>query len=113
MAAELGAWLRQQREARGWPRAEMARRLVQAGHNAGDTAMPSASSMLHNIHRWEREGGISERHKLHYCRVLGIPPASSAPETVNDSRSPQRSRQLRPSKFRAVLPQSHRSTWQR
>jgi tetratricopeptide (TPR) repeat protein len=79
MAAELGAWLRQQREARGWPRAEMARRLVRAGHDAGDTAMPSASSMLHNIHRWEREGGISERHKLHYCRVLGILPSQFGP----------------------------------
>jgi len=31
--------------------------------------------MLHNIHRWEREGGISERHKLHYCRAFGIHPS--------------------------------------
>jgi tetratricopeptide (TPR) repeat protein len=79
MAADLGAWLRQEREARGWPRAEMARRLVRAGHDAGDTAMPSASGMLHNIHRWEREGGVSERHKLHYCRVLGILPSQFGP----------------------------------
>lgn len=79
MAAELGAWLRQQREARCWPRAEMARRLVQAGRDAGDTAMPTAGSMLHNIHRWEREGGVSERHKLHYCRVLGILPGQFGP----------------------------------
>jgi hypothetical protein len=75
MAAEIGAWLRQEREARGWPRAEMARRLVQAGRDASDTAMPSASSMLHNIYRWERQGGVSERHRLHYCRVLGILPS--------------------------------------
>jgi len=80
MSAELGAWLRQQREVRGWPRAEMARRLVQAGQENGDTAMPSASSMLHNIHRWERgEGGLSERHKLHYCRALGILPSQFGP----------------------------------
>jgi hypothetical protein len=79
MTAELGAWLRQQREARGWPRAEMARRLVRAGRDAGDTAMPSASGMLHNIHRWERDGGISERHKLHYCRLLGILPGQFGP----------------------------------
>jgi hypothetical protein len=79
MATDIGAWLRQQREARGWPRAEMARRLVQAGRDAGDTAMPSAPSMLHNIHRWEREGGLSERHKLHYCRVLGILPSQFGP----------------------------------
>jgi hypothetical protein len=74
MDAELAAWLRQEREARGWPKAEMARRLVQAGREAGDKSMPSASGMLHNIHRWEREGGVSERHKLHYCRALGIQP---------------------------------------
>jgi tetratricopeptide (TPR) repeat protein len=74
MDSETGAWLRQQREDRGWPKAEMARRLVQAGRAAGDTAVPELSGMLHNIHRWEREGGISERHKLHYCRALGIHP---------------------------------------
>ena len=74
MDAELAAWLRQQREARGWPKAEMARRLVQAGREAGDKSVPSATGMLHNIHRWEREGGVSERHKLHYCRALGIQP---------------------------------------
>ena len=74
MDAELAAWLRQEREKRGWPKAEMARRLVQAGREAGDKSMPSASGMLHNIHRWEREGGVSERHKLHYCRALGIQP---------------------------------------
>ena len=50
----------------------MARRLVQAGRAAGDTSVPGLSGMLHNIHRWEREGGVSERHKLHYCRALGI-----------------------------------------
>jgi transcriptional regulator with XRE-family HTH domain/tetratricopeptide (TPR) repeat protein len=71
-----GAWLRQQREARGWSKAEMARRLVQAGYDSGDTAMPSATSMLHNIYRWERgDGGLSERHQLHYCRALGIHPS--------------------------------------
>ncbi|MGH3410079.1 MAG: hypothetical protein ACRDRJ_47425 [Streptosporangiaceae bacterium] len=75
MDSETAEWLRQQREDRGWPKAEMARRLVQAGREAGDTAIPELSGMLHNIHRWEREGGISERHKLHYCRALGIHPS--------------------------------------
>lgn len=59
----------------------MARRLVQAGHAAGDTAVPELSGMLHNIHRWEREGGISERHKLHYCRAFGIHPGQFGPGT--------------------------------
>jgi hypothetical protein len=75
MDSETAAWLRQQREDRGWPKAEMARRLVQAGREAGDTAVPELSGMLHNLHRWEREGGISERHKLHYCRAFGIHPS--------------------------------------
>ena len=75
MDSDTAAWLRQQREDRGWSKAEMARRLVQAGRAAGDTAVPELSGMLHNIHRWEREGGISERHKLHYCRAFGIHPS--------------------------------------
>ena len=79
MSSELGIWLRQQREARGWPKAEMARRLVQAAREAGDNSVPSAAGMLHNIHRWEREGGVSERHKLHYCRALGIQPGQFGP----------------------------------
>jgi tetratricopeptide (TPR) repeat protein len=79
MSSELGTWLRQQREARGWPKAEMARRLVQAAHQAGDNSVPSTAGMLHNIHRWEREGGVSERHKLHYCRALSIQPGQFGP----------------------------------
>jgi len=75
MDSEMAAWLRQQREDRGWSKAEMARRLIRAGREAGDTAVPELSGMLHNLHRWEREGGISERHKLHYCRALGIHPS--------------------------------------
>ena len=74
MDSKLGAWLRQQREDRGWSKHDMARRLIQAGHQADDTAMPELGGMLHNIHRWERDGGVSERHKLHYCRAFGIHP---------------------------------------
>jgi len=54
----------------------MARQLIDAGRAAGDNSMPSTDGMYHNIHRWERgQGGLTERHKLHYCRVLGIPPS--------------------------------------
>lgn len=79
MDSELGAWLRQQREDRGWDKREMARRLVDAGRAAGDTAMPAVDGMHHNLHRWEYDGGVSERHKLHYCRVLGIHPSRFGP----------------------------------
>lgn len=75
MSETLGAWLRQQREARRWTRREMARQLIQAGRAAGDTSMPGMDSMGHNIHRWERgQGGLTERYKLHYCHAFGIRP---------------------------------------
>jgi hypothetical protein len=61
---------------------EMARHLIRAGHESGDTAMPELSGMLHNIHRWERDGGVSERHKLHYCRVYSIHPSQFGREAV-------------------------------
>ncbi|HCU94576.1 MAG TPA: hypothetical protein DHU96_18410 [Actinobacteria bacterium] len=76
MPNEPGMWLRQQREARGWPRPEMARQLIRAGRARGDRSIPGLDSMCHNIYRWERGAdGLSERYKLHYCHVLGIPPA--------------------------------------
>jgi len=106
--SELGAWLRQQREARGWPKAEMARRLVQAAHDAGDKSVPSASGMLHNIHRWEREGGVSERHKLHYCRALGIHPSQfgpSASEEPPDTVTPGLAAEAGPAGPVAVVPE--------
>jgi hypothetical protein len=79
MDSDLGAWLRQQRQDRGWNKHEMARRLIQAARDAGDTAIPGIPGMLHNIHRWEREGGLSERHQLHYCRALAIHPTHFGP----------------------------------
>ena len=66
MSKELGVWLRQQREAHGWARPEMARRLIRAGQARGDKTMPGVESMCHNIYRWERGAdGVSERYKLH------------------------------------------------
>ncbi|HVB43043.1 MAG TPA: hypothetical protein VNF47_10110, partial [Streptosporangiaceae bacterium] len=75
MPGELGAWLREQRQIRGWARPEMARRLIQAGKTAGDKSMPSLDSMCHNLYRWERGADSpSERYRLYYGRALGIPP---------------------------------------
>jgi transcriptional regulator with XRE-family HTH domain len=69
----LGMWLRQQREARGLARREMARRLIQAGKAAGDTSMPRIESICQNIRRWENGGfALTERYKLHYCEAFGI-----------------------------------------
>jgi hypothetical protein len=73
---ELATWLRQQREARGWARREMAWRLIQAGRDAGDTSMPGINAMYQNVRRWERgEWTPTERYKLCYCTALAISPS--------------------------------------
>lgn len=78
--AELGTWLRDQREERGWSRDDLARRLIAAAKAAGDQSMPGADSMSHNIYRWERGlSGLSGRHRLNYCRVLGLKPPDFGP----------------------------------
>ncbi|HEY6310397.1 MAG TPA: helix-turn-helix transcriptional regulator [Streptosporangiaceae bacterium] len=69
-----GAWLRRQRETRGWTKRDTARRLVQAGKDAGDTAVPGVDAMCRYVHRWERgENGLTERYRMHYCTAFGIP----------------------------------------
>jgi transcriptional regulator with XRE-family HTH domain len=71
-----GAWLRRQREDRGWARREMARRLIDAGHAAGDKAMPAIDSMTTYIRRWEQgKYGLTERYQLYYCAALGLDPS--------------------------------------
>jgi len=74
MSSELGAWLRRQREDRGWTRSEMARQLIKAAKARGDTSVPGADNISHNIYRWER-GAVSpaERYKLYYCGAFAIP----------------------------------------
>ena len=72
---DLGIWLRRQREHRSWTRNDMARQLIRAAHAAGDAAMPAAEDVAASIYRRER-GTISpsDRYRLYYCHVLGIPP---------------------------------------
>jgi transcriptional regulator with XRE-family HTH domain len=74
MSSELAAWLRRQREDRGWTRNELARQLIRAARARGDTSMPGADNISHNIYRWER-GAVApaERYKLLYCGAFGIP----------------------------------------
>jgi tetratricopeptide (TPR) repeat protein len=82
MTGDLGAWLREHREAHGWTNRDMASRIIEAGRAVGDKSMPSLDTMCRNVRRWEGGNGcITERYKLHYCRALGIPPAQfgSAP----------------------------------
>ena len=87
MKDDLGAWLRGYRQAHGWTNRDMASRIIDAGHAAGDKSMPSLDTMCRNVRRWERgHGSITERYKLHYCRALGLPPtqfgtAPPAPDT--------------------------------
>ena len=92
MLTDLGTWLRRQREARGWARREMAWRLIQAGHDAGDTSMPGIDTMYQNIRRWERgEITPTERYRLCYCTALAIPPSQfgTAPAAPTVAPPPQ------------------------
>jgi transcriptional regulator with XRE-family HTH domain len=102
MSTELGAWLRQQREGRRLTRPELARQLIQAGRARGDKSMPGVDGMIHNIYRWERgTEDPSERYKLCYCQLLGIPPGQFGPRRSHAS-------QLTPSPAdpREVLPRA-------
>src|SRR6266849_94139 len=74
MSSELGAWLRRQREDRGWTRSELARQLIKAARARGDASVPGADNISHNIYRWER-GAVApaERYQLYYCGAFGIP----------------------------------------
>jgi len=73
----LNVWLRRQRETRNWSRRDTARRLVQAGKNAGDTAVPGVDDMCRYVCRWERgQNDPTERYRLYYCTAFGIPAAA-------------------------------------
>jgi transcriptional regulator with XRE-family HTH domain len=75
MSAELRAWLRAQRQARGWNVPEMARQLRQAAKSSGDM-VPDNTALCTYVRRWERGlVGPSERYMLHYCKAFGIAPA--------------------------------------
>jgi len=75
MSAELSAWLRAQRQARGWNVPEMTRQLRRAARSSGD-ALPDSTALCTYIRRWERgQVGPSERYMLHYCKAFGVPPA--------------------------------------
>ena len=73
MSSELAAWLRRQREDRGWTRTELARQLIRAARARSDTSLPGTDNISHNIYRWER-GAVTpaERYKLLYCSAFGI-----------------------------------------
>ena len=94
-SADLGPWLRRQREQRSWSRNEMARRLIRMAQVSGDTAMPAAEDVAANIYRWER-GTVtpSDRYRLYYCHTLGIrpnrfgDPEYDPPRTLPGSSSP-------------------------
>src|SRR5215472_10570394 len=91
-AAETpGGWLRRQRQAQGWTVPQMARRLREAAKNADDS-LPAHDSLVGMIRRWERgPWGVSERYRLHVCRVLGVPPGqfgTGEPDPASDRADP-------------------------
>ncbi|HEX6519575.1 MAG TPA: hypothetical protein VF070_06095 [Streptosporangiaceae bacterium] len=73
MLTGIGAWLRRQREGRGWARREMAVRLTQAAQAVSDTTVPSIENLCTYIRRWEfGRHGPTERYKIYYCTAFGI-----------------------------------------
>jgi hypothetical protein len=67
-----GRWLRDQRQARRWDVAEMARRLAGAAEDSrGD--LPDHECLVRYIRRWESGSGMSEPYRLLYAKVLGLP----------------------------------------
>lgn len=75
MLTGVGAWLRKQREARGWARREMARRLTQAAQATGDMSVPTIENLCTYIRRWEfGRHGPTERYVLYFCTAFGISP---------------------------------------
>jgi hypothetical protein len=84
-----GAWLRERRLARGWAKAELARRLHAAMLARGGT-VPDVKSITTSVNGWE--GGDRYPHDRWVaviCEVLGValedfpsPPLSSAPPAV-------------------------------
>jgi tetratricopeptide (TPR) repeat protein/transcriptional regulator with XRE-family HTH domain len=82
MTTEFGTWLRAQREQRGWSRATMARQLITAAKDAGDSGMPGVETIRGYIYRWERgtTRTLTERYVLPYCNALDIQPADFGPQ---------------------------------
>ena len=70
----------------------MARQLIKAAKAKGDTSVPSADNISHNIYRWER-GAVApaERYQLYYCGAFAIPFGqfgSSPPQAVTGLADP-------------------------
>jgi transcriptional regulator with XRE-family HTH domain len=71
---DIPGWLRRQREARSWSKRELARQLIKAARESGDTAVPGVDSLYHYVNRWENgENGLTERYLLYCCKAFGIP----------------------------------------
>src|SRR5438105_11358323 len=70
----FAAWLRQQRQERGWDIPEMARRLATAA-GEGRRGLPSDVCLRQYVRRWERRAvGLSERYRLLYARAFCLDP---------------------------------------
>jgi hypothetical protein len=97
----LASWLRTQRLERNLPISEMGRQLRKAAITTGDPTVPSGAILAHYVRRWEAgETGVSERYRLHYCTVLGIPPTQFGPPPPSpppgNTSSPGSAAQLSP-----------------
>jgi DNA-binding transcriptional regulator YhcF (GntR family) len=87
-----GMWLLEQRLARGWTKAEMARRMHPAV-SVSDSKVPRVSSIVRGLGGWERgEHYPRDSWRAVLCQVLGVKPAdfpaapgpAAMPATVGD-----------------------------
>ena len=78
MSAVFGAWLRRERERRGWSRRELALRIAGAAGSAVTAPVPALESY---ISRWEAGNvAISARYRQLLSAVLGSAGEASAPQ---------------------------------
>ncbi|MGH3328800.1 MAG: helix-turn-helix domain-containing protein [Streptomycetales bacterium] len=65
------ARIRAERKARSWPAVEMTRRLRDAADDRTRAELPTLTSLVSYVRRWERGAtGISERHRLLYAAAF-------------------------------------------
>jgi transcriptional regulator with XRE-family HTH domain len=69
---ELGQWLRQEREKRGWSRLDMARQLARAARERDEKQVPDIDYLKQYVYRWENGKGLTHLYVTLYCHVLGM-----------------------------------------
>jgi hypothetical protein len=95
MSKETAAWIRREREKRGWGRPETARRAIKAARDRGDKYVPDFGAVKHSMYRWESGGGVSDLYVALLCDAFGVPYTEFPPQDRTRSK-PKTSTALAP-----------------